>query len=451
MSRRFHDVPKAVMKISDTKKMKICLIGASFETWNMGVSALAESAIKCIIRQWPEAEVLLIGGNNFGVQSCIKVMGKDLQISNIPIRFSKKIFHPNHFLRLAFHIFLLRLLPSKRLRSFLMRRNPCLKLILQTELFADITGGDSFSDLYGVRRFVWCFLSKLLPIIANKEFVLLPQTYGPFKRRLTRFAARYILRKAKIIYSRDASSADYAKKLLGNIASDNKVRVVPDVAFTLDPQKPASMDIGRLTEVRSGNNQVVGLNISGLLYNGGYTGDNMFGLREDYKQVVRKIVEFFLAKENVLLLLIPHVYPPPGTVHAGLVENDFAACSFIYDRFVKEWPDRLFIAQGGYNQSQIKYIIGLCDFFLGSRMHSCIAAISQEIPTVGLAYSQKFAGVFGSVGIADLVIDLRVETQKEIEQMVNKAFEQRQIYHKILAETIPAAKQKVLNVFEAVI
>jgi len=38
-------------------------------------------------------------------------------------------------------------------------------------------------------------------------------------------------------------------------------------------------------------------------------------------------------------------------------------------------------------------------------MHACIAALSQGIPTVGVAYSQKFTGVFESVLAGDCVVD----------------------------------------------
>ena len=46
-----------------------------------------------------------------------------------------------------------------------------------------------------------------------------------------------------------------------------------------------------------------------------------------------------------------------------------------------------------------KAVIGQCDFFIGSRMHACIAALSQGVPCVGVAYSMKFAGVFDTVGM----------------------------------------------------
>ena len=41
--------------------MKICLLGASFDTGNLGVSALAESSIKIIVNPVVGSDVTLLG------------------------------------------------------------------------------------------------------------------------------------------------------------------------------------------------------------------------------------------------------------------------------------------------------------------------------------------------------------------------------------------------------
>ena len=43
--------------------MNVCLLGASFETGNLGVNALAESSIKCVLARWPNATVTLLGSS----------------------------------------------------------------------------------------------------------------------------------------------------------------------------------------------------------------------------------------------------------------------------------------------------------------------------------------------------------------------------------------------------
>ena len=43
-------------------------------------------------------------------------------------------------------------------------------------------------------------------------------------------------------------------------------------------------------------------------------------------------------------------------------------------------------------------------------MHSCIAALPQGIPCIGLAYRMKFEGVFESIVMSDWVIDAKEVT-----------------------------------------
>ena len=106
--------------------------------------------------------------------------------------------------------------------------------------------------------------------------------------------------------------------------------------------------------------------------------------------------------------------------------------------------------RGTYNQSEIKYLIGQCDFFVGSRMHACIAAISQLVPAVCIAYSDKFAGVMETIGIESMVADARRLSASEILQMVEESFEHRAITRQILKRKIPEVKSAVLNLFRDV-
>ena len=53
----FMNIP---LKEHQATKYKVCLLGATFDTGNLGVSALAESSIKVILNRWPEAEVTLL-------------------------------------------------------------------------------------------------------------------------------------------------------------------------------------------------------------------------------------------------------------------------------------------------------------------------------------------------------------------------------------------------------
>jgi hypothetical protein len=44
--------------------MRIGLLGSSFDTGNMGVDALGESTVKCILYRWPNAQITLLDSGN---------------------------------------------------------------------------------------------------------------------------------------------------------------------------------------------------------------------------------------------------------------------------------------------------------------------------------------------------------------------------------------------------
>jgi len=432
--------------VAQQAPVRVCLLGASFDTGNLGVSALAESSVKCILARWPDAQVVLLGSGRQEGEHRLQLPDREVVLRRMPVRFCKNIRLPCHFCVLAFYVAVLRLLPFACVRERLARRNHCLKLLLETDYFIDISGGDSFSDIYGMQRLTMGFLIRLLPLVLKKDVILFPQTYGPFRRAVSRCMARYVLKRSRRIYSRDQAGLDYAKRLLGRAATDGKVRFAPDVGFLLDPRKPDGSEVDELNALRADGRVIVGLNVSGLVYYGGYTNRNEFGLQVDYRELVDRALELLLKRQDVVILLVPHVVPAGG--FQGNIENDLSACLEVYDRLSKVYPGRFLIARGHYDHCQVKYLIGRCDFFIGTRMHSCIAALSQCIPAVGLAYSMKFRGVFGTVGLEDLVVDMQCTNADDTLATIDRIFVSRESVVKRLQEKIPLIKQQVLCLLE---
>ena len=432
--------------MTEKEKMKICLLGASFDTGNLGVSALAESSIKIILNRWPEAEIILLGTGSTDGEHCLKLSGREIRVRIVRMRFCKNVFLRSHFCVLLLNAVLLKLLPFRRFRNLLSAINPYVKTLVETDRFFDITGGDSFSDIYGLRRFlIYGFLQKWLITQFGKELILLPQTYGPCTKSITRLMAKSVLKRASFVYARDSESVEYVQVLLGNHNVNGKLRFMPDVAFVLDSHEPETIDVGSLYNVRKEGSIVVGLNVSGLLFNGGYTQENMFGLKTNYRELINSVVDFLMKNERLLVLLVPHVVTP-----CTAVENDPNACRQLYGELSEKYPGRIFLTQGKYNHNNIKYIIGLCDFFIGSRMHACIAALSQSIPAVGIAYSKKFHGVFESVGLGDCVADAyQCSKNAEILSIVEAAFEKRDQTRTHLDKVIPKIKANILNMLGA--
>jgi len=81
-------------------------------------------------------------------------------------------------------------------------------------------------------------------------------------------------------------------------------------------------------------------------------------------------------------------------------------------------------------------------------MHACIAALSQYVPAVGIAYSKKFCGVFESIGLGDCVVDARSSDEKKLVEKVKRAFDRKDQVRKHLEEVIPQVKNDVLSIFD---
>jgi colanic acid/amylovoran biosynthesis protein len=425
------------------KNPKICLLGASFGATNMGVNALTAGTLKAFYERYPDGDLFLLDYGKEEVMYQFQICDRIVPVQLINIRFSKKFYLKNNVAFLIVFAMLVRCIPFHQIRKRMVIKNYWISRIAEADIVASMAGGDSFSDIYGLGRFIYVALPQLLALLMGKKLVLLPQTIGPFHGKFATYAAKFILKRANIIYSRDYDGIEVVRNLLGQRSDSScKLRFCNDVGFVLDPVKSRNKGLD-LSDQREKGIPVIGLNISGLLYMGGYTGNNMFGLKIDYKEFIRDLIDFMIKKKNAAVMLVPHVF---GT-HA---ESDAVVCEDVYASMKGQFDGRLLMARGEYNQNEIKYIIGLSDFFIGSRMHACIAALSQNVPTVSIAYSQKFVGVMQTIGVEELVADPRKLEKEEILGIIDNAFDRRDILRRQLEQTMPRVRETVLNLFNEI-
>ena len=426
--------------MQDEKKLRIAILGATPDSSNMGVGALAAGAVRCFVHAYPSAEIHFLDyAKTRSVQS-LTLDGKKVKIPVINMRFSKRFFLPNNIAWMLFIALLLKILPSRKLRDWMIARNAYLSEIDGMDLFASIAGGDSFSDIYGMERFLYVSLPQILVLLLGKQLVLLPQTFGPFRGRFARMLARYILKRANHVYSRDYQGLEEIKALLGPGLVASKFEFCYDVGFALQPAAPARIDLAGIASLDEHAGPLVGLNISGLLFMGGYTRDNMFGLRADYRQFTKDLIQLLAEKKGATIVLVPHVFGQDR-------ESDTAACEQIYEELKDKCAGRLGVLRGQYNQHEIKYVIGKCDFLVGARMHACIAAVSQAIPAVCVAYSDKFTGVMRAIGVDSIVADARKLDEQELLKFIENSLDNRAAIREQLNRRLPEVKSRVLNLF----
>ena len=280
----------------------------------------------------------------------------------------------------------------------------------------------------------------IIPYCARQQFSLEKRLYYSHRHMAhihhgcqKRLHILFIIHSSHVL-ARDRDGFEYVTQLLGRNKKNISIKFCPDLAFILEPVLPKKLSITPNIP-HSKDNPLLGINISGLLYNGGYSGDNMFSLSCDYKEAMHILINTFLRKTNTHILLVPHVF-----ADAGNVESDNEACREIFKTISVANNGRIHLITEKYDQNEIKGIIGQCDFFIGARMHACIAALSQGIPAVGIAYSKKFLGVFETVGVQNMVVDARKLSTDELVNQCMHHYENRDTCKKCFKRKVTQCK-----------
>lgn len=318
---------------------------------------------------------------------------------------------------------------KENLKSFLKRElKENIRIFKSADFILDIGQGDSFADIYGIKRFNTINRIHKVAQLYQKPYCLLPQTIGPFQNNDIKKRACQSIQKSALVMTRDKQSLDY---VIENVPTQKKTDEYIDVAFFMPYQK------------KKFDSQFihVGLNVSALLWNGGYTQNNQFGLVSDYPQLIYQIIDYFLSQQNIKLHLIPHV------VHGeSNIENDYEISFKLYEEYNHK---DLILSDFFLGPIEAKNYISGMDFFMGARMHSTIAAFSTGVPVVPMAYSRKFNGLFTDTLNYPHVADMKKDNNETILRLIKDAFFNKMILKEEITHqqhtTIQANKEKILK------
>lgn len=302
------------------------MLWAHQDSANLGLHVLAEGTAALIKRVWPDAEVEF----------------QDYGKGTAPMPISS---------------------PKSLVKEWATGNRGLKKWIQSFDVVIDTRSGDSFADLYGVRRLFGMGMVAELVRMARVPLILGPQTIGPFASAAGRTLGRRSLNIASAVMSRDSASTAHADKLGRPVDVEST-----DVVFAL-PRAP-----------RTGERDVI-LNISGLLWTPGPHVD-----AAHYRQTVKDVYAGLL-REGRTVSLLAHVLDSPVADNDVPAIREFAAAHAPGAEVlvptsltaVREW-----LASGSV--------------VIGSRMHACLNALSSGTPAVPLAYSRKFAPLFQDLG-----------------------------------------------------
>ena len=227
-------MPRGTKKVNiDDRQLKVGLLGASFETKNLGIAALVCGSVASICHSYPNARIFLVDYAKEPATYRVMHPSGIAPVELINIRFSKRFYLRNNIALLVAKALFLRLLPSRKWRARLLQNNEVLKTIWEADIIGSIAGGDSFSDIYGLGRLIYMALPQILVLCLGKPLVLLPQTLGPFKGSLAKAIARFILRRSRMVYTREACGFDTVRELVNPDYTRQEFSY--DMGFALEP------------------------------------------------------------------------------------------------------------------------------------------------------------------------------------------------------------------------
>lgn len=349
--------------------MKIVLLGFDFECPNKGCEALSYAFVSMLQRIF---------------------QNERLEIHNVTHKDGLGVF-PQKYPDIKF---VHHRASYKSLRFFgdMVRWNRAADLIF------DITYGDSFSDIYGKKWLIKTNIYKQLAVWSKTPFVLLPQTYGPYEDLWMKKWSLSLIRHSDKVYSRDQISCEYVKT-----EGNKQIKAVTDLAFALpfDTQMYQIKDNGQVK---------VGVNVSSLLWEGGFTKDNQFGLKVDYQEYCRCLIGWLLESGNYEVHLISHVIED----REGAPENDLRPCRILG----REFPKAV-IAPGFETPIEAKSYISRMDVFTGARMHATIGAFSSGVATIPFSYSRKFEGLYGNLDYPYVIAGKSLTTAQALELTID--------------------------------
>ena len=187
------------------------------------------------------------------------------------------------------------------------------------------------------------------------------------------------IKKYDLIFARE--SITY--QALADHGLKDKTFLYPDPAFAMKVKETKVPD--ELFE-----KPVIGMNISPLILKYTEEGNR---IEEGYLAMI----QYILDNTDCNIALIPHVVKRNN--------NDLTVIKALAEKVAS---DRIYVMED-HPAEELKYIISRCEFFVGARTHSTIAAYSTCVPTLVIGYSVKANGIARDLfGTEDgYVVDVR--------------------------------------------
>ena len=160
--------------------------------------------------------------------------------------------------------------------------------------------------------------------------------------------------------------------------------------------------------------------------------------KNNYINAVSDAMGQIIEKYDAYFIFIPQVIVP--------YQSDIDTAKHIKNTMNVSHQNRFIIKENDWSPYQIRSIIGQMDFFIGTRMHSNIFALSECIPTLAIAYEKKTNGIMATVGMDKYVLDIDEISESQITNKVNLLIDNSNNIKSILRKKNQELQKEILTV-----
>jgi colanic acid/amylovoran biosynthesis protein len=253
--------------------------------------------------------------------------------------------------------------------------------------------------------------------LLDKPLYLYAQSIGPFATEFQAALVRCALKGARMVIAREQISMDMilSWKLLC------PVHVGGDAAFLLP--KPGECDLPVPLE-RSAPR--VGLTVRKW--------SEVPAEQECFEFTMAGFITWLTGERLATVVLIPQV------TFAAWGDDDREVMRRVYARIVEK--NRVMLVEDDLSPMQVKALCGAVDFFVGTRMHSNIFALSMGVPSMAIGYQPKSAGIMHQLGLERWVIEIKDVTLPRLQALFEDLTDHAVEVRENLARQVPVAIEK---------
>ncbi len=285
-------------------------------------------------------------------------------------------------------------------------------------------GGDNYTTDYSPFPAYFLDLLKYAREQGSRG-IIWAATVGPFDDPEVRGKIVEVLKDASLITARESLTVEY----LASLGITENARAVADTAFLLEPVPSPTALSYRIFEEK----KFLGICASSMLWR--YVSDQT---DHDRTADLVSFIDWAVEELDFSVALIPHVVDIRPD--APLRRNDYVFLSQIAQRVRNR--DRVVLVGPSLGAGETKYVISRCRFFVGSRTHSTISALSSGVPTISLSYSMKSRGINQDVlGNEDFLVPVGKLSLERLQEILCQVLRREDEIRGKLAETLPAVKE----------